>query len=73
MRPSAVWPKIIRELCDEQSRSERALCKQAEINRNTFRQFLAGKTSLKIDQFERVLAVLGYYLDAIRVPDEEAF
>ncbi len=69
-RPSDFWRNLIRELMAEHAMSFRELGRLTRIGRKTISHFLSGRTVMKMDRLETILAVFGYELDAI--PRKEA-
>lgn len=60
------WAKLVKEVMAENQLSERGVTATAGVCRSTFRRFLAGNT-IDMHKLEKVLAVLGYELDIVRI------
>lgn len=59
------WGDLIRSLREEQGLTQRKLCDRVRVNRSTLRKIEAGKTSPDMAVMERILAYLGYELEAL--------
>lgn len=60
------WAKLVREVMTENGLSERGVTLEAGVCRTSFRKFMAGHT-IDMHKLEKVLAVLGYELDIVRI------
>lgn len=65
MAKSNFWGKLIIQLRTEQDISQRELATSAKVNRSTLRRIEDGTTGGDIEVVERILAFLGYDLDAV--------
>ena len=59
------WSALLRDLRLERGLSQRALCREAKINRSTLRRMENGETSIDLPTFEAVLSALGHELDVL--------
>lgn len=60
----AFWGQLVRDLRTEQGMSQRQLAEEANVHRATLRRMENGATDGHVCDLERLLAVLGYELDA---------
>ncbi|WHA40161.1 hypothetical protein [Agrobacterium larrymoorei] len=60
------FAKLVREIMNENGLSERGVCFAADVNRSTFRRWQEGG-NIEIHRLERVLKVIGYELDIVRI------
>lgn len=68
------WGKLIRDLREEMSLSQRALADRVPVNRKTLRALERGETAGDVPMLEKLLDFFGYDLEAIkRDPDSERF
>ncbi|WP_320199886.1 helix-turn-helix domain-containing protein [Agrobacterium sp. rho-13.3] len=63
------FAKLVREIMIENGLSQRGVTAAADVNRSTFRRFLEGGNTIDMDKLERILAVMGYELDIVRIGD----
>lgn len=61
------WPKIIREIMKTERVTQRRLEAASGVSRSTFKRFLRGDTSIRIDDFEKLLDAIGYSFDAVKI------
>jgi transcriptional regulator with XRE-family HTH domain len=59
------WGGLIRNLREEQRITQRTLAARTKVNRSTLRRIENGDTSADMDIMERLLAYLGYELEAL--------
>lgn len=59
------WGDLIKSLREQRKLSQRQVAQGAKVNRSTLRRIEEGATEGSIDVVERVLAYLGYELDAM--------
>jgi len=64
-RPSDFWRFLIRDLMAEHGMSARALARRTRVSRKSIAWFITGRTVMKMDRLETILAVFGYELDAV--------
>jgi transcriptional regulator with XRE-family HTH domain len=64
-----MWHEFVKEVRASKKISQRALAREAAIDRNTLRRLEDGDPSIGLTSLEKVLSVLGYELDAIMVKD----
>jgi len=67
MTNAAQWPQIIRDLQREHGISERAIARNAKVNRSALRRVLSGNCEVRIGDLERILSSFGYDLEAIAI------
>ena len=65
MKQGNFWGSLIQQLRTEQSVSQRQLATGARVNRSTLRRIEDGTARGSIDALERLLAFLGYELEAM--------
>jgi transcriptional regulator with XRE-family HTH domain len=56
------WPRLIRDLMKSERASQRQLEAVSGVARSTIKRALRGKTSIRADHLEDILASLGYSL-----------
>ncbi|NKM86352.1 helix-turn-helix domain-containing protein [Rhizobium laguerreae] len=61
------WGTLIRRLREDHGLSQREFAVAAKVNRSTLRRIEGGETSGEVDVVDRMLELLGYELDAIKV------
>jgi|GEM_PF-6008642 len=67
------WGELIKLLREEKDLSLRALAREVHINRTTLRKMELGEARCDIATLEKVLAYLGYEVEAIqKIYDEQA-
>jgi len=66
-KPVRFWPALLNRFFDDFGASERTVAKLAGINRTTLRRMRLGESPGIIEDWERLLSVFGYELEAMEV------
>lgn len=61
------WGSVIRRLREEQQISQRTLSASARVSRTTLRKMEAGEDAGGVNALERLLGILGYELEALKI------
>lgn len=65
------WGQLLVEVQAERGISTRQLSIRSGVARSTIKRFKHGGLPIRIDTFERLVAVLGYELDLLEMTPEE--